>query len=206
MKCVKLVLAIFGFLLMTAYPADTGGHLLGGSATSRVKIEVFSDFECPHCREFYLSVIRPILRDYCSKGSVSVIYHEFPLNQHKYAREAARYSEAASRISREVLLMVYETLYKDQADWTPDGKMEGNLDAVLSAVLPAEVPKMKKIMQDPSVDADIKKDIDLGLKNNVVGTPTLLISYPPNKQKLVAMDKGPLVYDTMKRFIDSVLK
>jgi protein-disulfide isomerase len=206
MKYIKFSFALLWLLSFPAYSADTGGHLLGGSAKSPIKIEVFSDFECPHCRELYISVIRPVLRDYSSKGSVSVVYYAFPLNQHKYAREAARYSEAASRISQEVLLRTYETFYRDQADWTENGKLEGKLEDVLSKALPGEIAKLKKIMQDPSIDAAIKKDIGLGDKNKVTGTPTLLISYPPGKQQRVEMSKGPLVYDTLKRFLDQILK
>jgi protein-disulfide isomerase len=204
MKYIKISFALLWLLTIPAYSEDTGGHLLGGSAKSLIKIEVFSDFECPYCREFYLSVIRPVLRDYSSKGSVSVVYHEFPLNQHKYSREAARYAEAASRISLEVLLKTYETLFKEQADWTENGKLEGKLEEVLSKTLPGEVPKMKKIMQDPGIDAAIKKDMEIGGKNKVTGTPTILISHP-GKQTRVEMSKGPLVYDTLKRFIDSIL-
>jgi protein-disulfide isomerase len=205
MKYIKIPLALLWLLSIPVYAEDTGGHLLGGTRKSPIKIEVFSDFECPHCREFYLSVIRPVLRDYSDKGTVSVVYHEFPLNQHKYAREAARYSEAASRISHEVLLKTYETLFKEQSDWTENGKLEGKLEEVLSRALPGEVPKMKKIMQDPGIVAAIKKDIEFGDKNKITGTPTMLISYPPGRQQRVEMGKGPLVYDTLKRFIDTAL-
>jgi protein-disulfide isomerase len=206
MRCIKIFFALLWLISMPAYSADPGGHLLGGSANSPIKIEVFSDLECSHCREFYISVIRPVLRDYSSKGAVSVIYHEYPLNQHKYAREAARYSEAASRITQEVLLKTYEILFREQADWIEGGKLEGKLEEVLSRALPGEIPKMKKIMQDPGIDAAIKKGIEFGDKNKITGTPTMLISYPPNKQQRVEMSKGPLVYDTMKRFLDSALK
>ena len=206
MKYIKISFTLLWLLSIPAYSADTGGHLLGGSAKSPIKIEVFSDLECPHCREFYINVIRPVLRDYSSKGSVSVVYYEFPLNQHKYAREAAFYTEAASRISQELLLKTYETIFREQADWAEKGKLEGKLEAVLSKALPGEVPKLKKIMQDPSVNAAIKKDMELADKNKITGTPTLLISYPPGKQQRVELSNGPLVYDTLKRFIDEALK
>jgi protein-disulfide isomerase len=205
MKYIKASFALLWLLSISAYSEETGGVLLGGSAKSPIKIEVFSDFECPHCRELYISVIRPVLRDYSGKGSVSVIYYEFPLKQHKYSHEAARYSEAASRISQEVLLKTYETLFREQADWTENGKLEGKLEEVLSKALPGEVSKMKTILQDPGITAAIKKDIEFGDKNKITGTPTMLISYPPGKQQRVEMSKGPLVYDTLKRFIDSVL-
>ena len=87
---------------MSVRPSDRiEGQLLGGSLNSPIRLEVFSDFQCPSCRQFYLETIQPVLQEYSSKDKVCVIYHEFPLNQHPYARQAALYSEAASRLGRE---------------------------------------------------------------------------------------------------------
>jgi len=202
MKFIKISIALIWLCSIHAYSADSSGNLLGGSEKSRIRIEVFSDFECPHCRELYLTVIRPVLRDYSSKdGPVCVVYHEFPLNQHKYSRQAARYAEAASRINQEVLLKTYEALFREQAVWIEDGKIE----AVLSKVIPGELPTLKKIMQNPDIEASIKKSLQFSAKNKVNGTPTMLISYPPNRQQRVEMTQAPLIYDTMKRFIDTIL-
>jgi protein-disulfide isomerase len=198
---VNLSLALFLLLSIPANSAEGGGHLLGGSSKSPVKIEVFSDFECPHCREFFLNVIRQILSEYSSKGSVCVIYHEFPMPQHKYAREAARYAEAASRVNQQTLVKVHETLFKLQPDWIEDGKIEA---ALLKTMTAQDVSKLKEIMKDPSINAAIDKEFQLGMKNEITGTPTMFISYS-GKQKRVEMSKGPLVFETMKHFIDQVL-
>lgn len=96
-----LHMAIF-ILLIAAFPdasAQTDQlkpeQCLGGELDAPIRIEVFSDFECPACREFYLNTIRPVLKDYCSLDKVCVVYHEFPLQGHKYSRQAAQYSKAA---------------------------------------------------------------------------------------------------------------
>lgn len=82
-------------------PADSmdqsTGQILGGSLNSPIRLEIFSDFQCPACRDLYLGTIRQVLEEYASKDKVCVIYHEYPLSIHPYAREAARYCEAASR-------------------------------------------------------------------------------------------------------------
>jgi protein-disulfide isomerase len=200
-KSLKLSFALLILLSIPAYSAEDGGHMLGGSSKSPIKIEVFSDFECPYCREFYLNVIRLVLREYSSKGSVCIVYHEFPLPTHKYAREAARYAEAASRMNQQVLVKVHEALFKSQPDWIEDGKLE----VAISKALPEQdILKLKTIMKDPSINAVIDKEMELGKKSGVTGTPTMLISYS-GKQQWVKMDKGPLIYETMKGFIEKVL-
>jgi protein-disulfide isomerase len=203
MKQLHVIFAIIFIALIPAYSQNEGGHLIGGSSKSPVRIEVFSDFECPYCREFYLYVIRPMLQDYSSKGSVGVVYFEYPLPSHKHSREAARYAEAAARISQQALLKVQDAFFREQADWSKNGKLEPVISKALSA---QDMLQLKKNMQDSSINAAIEKDLLAGNQLGVTSTPTMFIYYPPDKRQKVDMSSGPLVYDTLKRFLDKVLK
>ncbi len=175
------------------------GQMLGGSLNSPIRLEVFSDFQCPACRELYLGTIRQVLQEYSSKDKVCVIYHEYPLSTHQYAREAARYSEAASRLGQQKLLPVYETLFTDQAQWSQDGSLE----ATVSKALPKEdFQKLKTIMQDSSINATIDKEVQLGELKEVRSTPTLFIYYIGKQQKV----EGVVTYMVLKQFIDSIVK
>ena len=178
---------------------ETSGQMLGGSVNSPIRIEVFSDFQCPHCRVLYLGTIRPVLQEYSSKDKVCVIYHEFPLAGHQYSREAARYSEAAARLGQQKLLPVMDSLFTDQEQWSKDGSLE----ATVAKALPNEdFLKLKKIMQDSSVNAAIDREIQLGTQNNIQSTPTLLISYIGRQQRV----EGAVTYEVLKQFIDSIVK
>jgi protein-disulfide isomerase len=178
---------------------EASGQMLGGSVNSPIRIEVFSDFQCPHCRDFYLGTIRPVLEEYSSKDKVCVIYHEFPLSGHQYSREAARYSEAAARLGQQKLLPVIEALFTSQADWSKDGSLE----ATVAKALPNEdFLKLKKVMQDSSVNAEIDREIQLATQKNIQSTPTLLISYIGKQQRV----EGGIPYEAMKAFIDSIVK
>jgi protein-disulfide isomerase len=175
------------------------GQMLGGSSNSPIKIEVFSDFQCPACRDLYLGTIKQVLQDYSSKDRVSVIYHEYPLSSHQYSREAAKYCEAASRLGRSSLLMVFDSLFADQGLWSQDG----NLDAVLIKALPkGDFQKLKQLLQDASINLAIDKEIKLGLKKEVASTPTMFISFAGKEQKVV----GAITYPSMKQFLDAIVK
>ncbi len=175
------------------------GQILGGSLDSPIRLEVFSDFQCPACRDFYLGTIRQVLQEYSSKDKVCVIYHEFPLAIHQYSREAARYTEAVSRLGVEKLLPVYDSLFTNQAQWAQDGSVE----ATVSKALPRDdFLKLKKIMQDSSINADVEKEVQLGMQKEVKSTPTTFIYYPGKQQKV----EGVVTYMVMKQFIDSIVK
>ena len=101
-----------------------GEFLIGGEPGAPIKIEVFSDYQCPACRTFYLDTIKPILANYARaqagpngqpiKPRVCVVYRDFPLDMHQFARPAARLSLAAQRLGRERWLRVSEALYTYQ--------------------------------------------------------------------------------------------
>jgi protein-disulfide isomerase len=201
-RLISTSLAVVCFALSpipTRSADEPSGQLLGGSLNSPVKIEVFSDFQCPACRDLYLGTIKRVLQEYSSKDKVCVIYHEFPLSIHQYAKDASRYSEAAGRLGQQNLIPVYDALFLDQIQWSKDG----SLDATVSKSMPSEAfQKLKKIMQDASINAEIEKAIQLGINKEIQSTPTLLISYTGKQQKV----EGVVAYDVLKQFIDTIVK
>jgi protein-disulfide isomerase len=201
-KKIKLPLTVL-LLLFSApasFPQNFTGHVLGGPPQSPVRIEVYSDFECPHCRDFYLTVIRQILQNYSNRACV--VYHEFPLSSHRYSQQAARYSEAASRIGQQSLLRVFDALFLEQANWSQTGR----IDEVIAKALPFdEFQKLKRIMQDPGVNLEVEKEKQRGSQAGIDSTPTLFIYYY-GKRQAVDMRQGPITYPVMKQFLDSVLK
>jgi len=143
--------------------------------------------------------IRRILKEYSGKDQVCVIYHEFPLSINKYAREAARYSEAVSRLGQSKLVSIYELLFVTQPQWSRDGDLEA---AVAKALSSEDLKEVKRLLDDPSVKRAVEEEIKLGHEKGIQSTPTSIFFYD-GKEKKVA---GVLTYLVLKQFIDSILK
>lgn len=173
---------------------------LGGKLDAPIRIEIFSDFQCPACRVFYVSTIRQVLKDYCAADKVCVIYHEFPLAMHPYAREAARYSVAAQRLGRAQWAAVVDALYENQERWSLDGKVDA---AIMGAVSLEDFNKIKKMLQEPSIEDAIVRDIALGQQRKVTSTPTWFAISPTTKEQRV---EGPVDYKVLKPWVDSIVK
>jgi protein-disulfide isomerase len=204
LNLMMLLIVCFMAWSIPAQSADQpSGQLLGGSLKSPIRLEVFSDFQCPACRELYLGTITRVLQDYSSKDKVCVIYHEFPLQMHAHSREAARYAEAASHLGQPKLLAVYNVLFTDQAQWGENGRLESSLSKVLSK---EELQTVKKMMADTSIDAVIEKEIQLGNKKEIKSTPTMLISYTIKQETKQQAISPPVNFLMMKEFFDSILK
>jgi protein-disulfide isomerase len=173
---------------------------IGGEAGAPVKIEVFSDYQCPACRMFYLETIKPILANYASQNKVCVLYRDFPLEMHQYARAAARLGFAARRLGRERWLRVSEALYTNQEQWA----LDGNFEAVLSKVLDrTEVVRLRNMAADPAIEAAINQELMLGQRREVNSTPTFFIITEAGRQQRV---NGPVPYVVLKDYIDRLIK
>jgi protein-disulfide isomerase len=201
LKWITLPLLILFLSPMQVYASnqmEPPGIILGGSLDSPIRIEIFSNFGCSACREYYLRTIKKILKEYSSADKVCVIYHDFPFRYHKYDREAARYVEAASRISRETLLQVMDALYRDQLTWSENGKLQETIAKALPKNIFEELMQMSK---DPKIDPLIEAQYELAVKNKLESTPTSFIFYTGKEQKI----EGLLTFIVLKTFIDKIL-
>jgi protein-disulfide isomerase len=176
---------------------------LGGERGAPVKIEIFSDYQCPRCRDFYLETIKPLLAEYTRTNQIHkiyVVYHDFPLEMHPFARRAASFALAASRVGRERWLRVVDALYTEQAQWSQDG----NIEAALSKMMgPTEVIVLANLAADPSIDAAVQEAVLFGQSRNITSTPTFFITSKGTLQQRIA---GSVTYPTLKDYLDRTLK
>jgi protein-disulfide isomerase len=174
-------------------------QILGGKPDAPVRIEVFSDFQCPACRSLYLDTMKQVLRDDCPEDKVCLIYHEFPLKNHQFSRLAARYSLAAQRLGRRQWQAVMESLYTSQSQWSIDG----NIDVIVAKAISVEdLQKVRKLIAEASINDAVNLDLTLGNQKEITSTPTMFIYAGGKEQKIV----GGLEYSLLKEYIDRVVK
>ena len=177
------------------------GHILNGSEDSPVRIEVFSDLQCPACSELFIRILKPVMKEYQDK--VSVVYYEFPLAGHQFARPAARYVAAANKLGQRQALSVYDAVFNDQVYWAVDGSLEASVAKALSN---EDLQRMRQILLDKASLAEINETIDkeylLGMSKGVNSTPTVFISHGGREQKV----EGIPTYQVLKQFLDTLVK
>ena len=179
--------------------AQSSAPCVGGRPGAPIKLEVFSDFQCPACRSFFLETIRPVLADYADAGKVCVVYREFPLPQHQHARQAARYGHAALELGVRQWAMVADALFLSQDQWAQDGK----LDPVLArALTKADLARLKELASKSSIDTAIDRDIALARQLQVNSTPTVFITARGKTEKIPPNVQYPI----LRRYLDNLLK
>ena len=192
-----------------------------GSSAAPIKMEVFSDYECPSCRSLYEQTLRPMIADYVSAGKVYLVHRDFPLPMHKYGYEAARWANAAARVGQ--FQNVEAALYDNQPAWSVDG----NIEKFIAAAMPAaDFKRVQKLMEGCtgaatastdggrmlnvaqtargcSLDPYINEDRALGTRIPVQATPTYVITY---KGQRLPAGSGVVSWPILKQFFDSLLR
>ena len=171
-----------------------------GSPGAPVTIELFTDFQCPTCRNFYMNVIPSVMTDYVATGKVRLIHRDFPLPipQHVYNRLAARYADAAGQIGRYELVAMQ--IFKTQPEWDQNGNVDGE---VAKVVPPAEMQKIRDIVKnDAHLNDTIEADVAIGNQDRINETPTMMIVSHGKRERV----SGFVPYDILKAFIDQKLK
>jgi protein-disulfide isomerase len=152
-----------------------------GSKNAPIQFEVFSDFQCPMCKSFFLSASHKLIEDYCSAGKVYLIHHDFPLPipAHVHSEEAARWANAAAAIGK--FHEVESALYSNQDSWGATGKIE---EVVANVLSPADLKRVRALVDNSEVKAAIQHDKDLGNSRGYGSTPTLLVTHNGHSDQL----------------------
>jgi protein-disulfide isomerase len=195
---VIAILVLLAPLSSSAPSAQTkpSGRALG-PVTAKVRIDLFSDFQCPACKGLAEGALKRVKDDYARTGKIRFVHHDFPLPQHQYAKRAATLASAADQLGK--FEQVSEVLFREQPTWSVTGKVDDVVDSVLT---PEERKKIRQLAADPAIAAAIAKDVELGQRTGVSSTPTMIITANGKPPSPVV---GGVSYAVLSKYLDSLL-
>jgi protein-disulfide isomerase len=168
-----------------------------GSKSAPVTMEVFSDFQCPACKQLFTTTMQRVMNDYVNTGKIYLVHRDFPLPMHAYSRVAASYSRAAAHINKDEVVEV--ALFQNQEKWESDGKVAETVAAVLT---PAEMKKVQAIVDSRVLEPLIDKDKQLAQGYAINQTPTTWLHTKSGQAFPVV---GFVNYDVLKTFLDQLV-
>ena len=195
MKLFALALTALLPCLAASSDADPGKSL--GSPSAPIRIEVFSDFECPACKALHEQILPLVFKDYAIPGKVYLVSREYPLAMHQFSREAANYATAAARFGK--YQDVADALFKNQLVWEVNGKV---WDTVAGVLTPAEAKKVQLLAKDPSVLSEVQRDVDAGKAAGINQTPTMIVTRGTSRFPVT----GSVNYNLLRSMLDGLLK
>jgi protein-disulfide isomerase len=149
-----------------------------------------SDFQCPACKYWHDSFSAEIERDYVETGKVRFAYINFPLSQHRNARDASEAAMCAAAQGK--FWEMHDRIFASQEAW---------------AVLPDPVGHFRSLATASRVDLDawntcltdnvmlpmIDGDTQRGMTGGVKETPTFFVGSQVVGGAIPARDLRPLL-------------
>ena len=195
-RSFALVVLILALGVAGSPAAQTKTTRAVGPVTAAVRIDLFSDFQCPACKALHEQTIKRVKEEFAQTGKIRLVHHDFPLPQHKYARQAAILAAAADRLGK--YDAVADALFHQQESWG----QSGNVDAVVDSVLtPEERKKLREIAKDPAILANIERDIQLGERMKVGSTPTMIVTHDGKPNPVV----GVVSYPVFSKYLNTIV-
>ena len=183
---------------VSAPPLSDSDHVLG-NRNSRLLFIVYSDLECPFCKQFHPTT-KQILDEY--KNSLGLVYRHFPLDIHPKARKEAEATECAQDLGGSSDFWKYV----DKIFEVTPSNNGLNPDELpkLAVQIGLNENKFKDCLSSGKFTQKIADDYDQGIKAGVSATPSsVIIDTKTGKTKTIT---GVVRPEQIKSVIDAMLK
>lgn len=151
--------------LMADWSELRAASIAVGDSTSGIALVVFTDFECPACRQLH-KTIKTLQADYPRTIALRLVH--FPLRMHRFALPAARAASCASTAGQ--LLRMYDVLFEKQdslglKEWTSYAAEAGITDSIAFAAC----------VRRDEVPPEVARGLAVGKRITILGTPTVVL-------------------------------
>lgn len=169
-----------------------------GAANPKITLVEYSDFECPFCKNFHITM-QEIVDEY--KGEVAWVYRHYPLSFHVNAQKAAEAAECVGEVAGSDAFWKFGDLYFERTSSSGTGIALSDL-ASLGAEAGANQAAVQKCLDSDQMAQKVKDQFTLGGAAGVSGTPGTFIVTDEGVQELIP---GALPYDQVKQSIEKYL-
>jgi protein-disulfide isomerase len=162
-----------------------------GDPKATITMVEFSDFECPVCRSLH-DVLQGLLANY---PQVRLVFKDFPLEQHPWARSAAIGGRCAYNQDPKAFWKLYDLIYDNQDIISPENSYSKLTDYASQINLNPDA--FKTCLASPEAASAVEASHANGLALQVSSTPTIFI----NGRRIVGADPH-LVEQNIKYELD----
>jgi len=173
-----------------------------GDPNAPIKIEEYSDFQCPYCRIFFSNTEDALVKKFVDDGTVYFVYHSFGEFIGAESRQSAEAAYCAGDQGK--FWEMHDLLFSNQTG--------ENVGAFSDRRLVAFANKLELNMTDFNdcfdsnkysslVDDDMKNGITAGIK----ATPSFVMTYTVNGVEKTSLIEGAQTIDAFTTSIEAAL-
>jgi protein-disulfide isomerase len=173
-----------------------------GDPDAPIKIEEFSDFQCPYCRVFYQNTEEALMQSYVANGTVYFVYRSFGAF---IGSESGRAAEAAYCAGDQGKFWeMHDVIFANQTG--------ENVGAFTDRRLTAFAEKINLNMDDfrscfnggkyaDKVEEDFKAGVELGIR----ATPSFVMTYTVNGETKTRVIEGAQPFTAFQQEVEAAL-
>ncbi len=143
-----------------------------GKQDAPVTIAVFSDFQCPYCVRF-AALMKEVLPSEADK--VRLVFHNFPLPMHPWARPAAEAAACAQQQGNSYFWALHDFMFEQQKDLNRDNLL-GKLAEVTKKLTGFDQGKFAVCVMERKTAAQVDQEVAFAQQNGINATPTAFIN------------------------------
>lgn len=160
---------------------DLRGYILGESNASHT-LQIYSDYRCPHCRDFAHNVEPELIVDFVETGRINLELIDFTVvgvpafdQLHVDVLESVQAAEAAACAAEQNAFLPYRTWLFDGpvslevGDFADSHLLKAALDLGL------DIELFLNSLADGKFEAGVISMVELGISRGVQGTPTMIL-------------------------------
>ena len=141
-----------------------------GQSDAPVKLVLFENFLCDHCKAFEEEVMPQLKRDYIDTGKVEAYYVNLAWGGERSSL-AGLAGECAYTQDEEAFWTYKSALYEAQATW----QGVGDLVTIAQRIDGLDAEALRVCVEETRFQDEVQRDLDLAEQIGVQGTPSLLV-------------------------------
>jgi protein-disulfide isomerase len=145
-----------------------------GAAAAPVVLVVFSDFECPNCKEEAKTLREKIPAAFPKE--VRVFFKDYPMEQiHPWAKAAAMAGQCVYRENPAAFWQFHDWIYEHQGEITPDN-LKSKVLEFAQTVKDLDGMQLGRCIDTKATEAEVDASLAQGKSLQIDATPTMFIN------------------------------
>ena len=196
LRSLAAALALLALPAWSGHQSDPLASRSLGRADAPVVVYEMSDFQCPYCRQFALTVFPTLDREFVQTGKVRFVYVNFPLPAiHRHAIAAAAVAMCAARQNK--FWPLHDLLFQRQERWAAE-KEPGSYLLALADSAGADTAQLAQCVTSRATEPEIRADAARAVRAGAHSTPTFYIEG--------GLLEGAAPVDAFRQVLDSIYR
>ena len=213
--CVTIVAAVAAFFLIYPNLKPVGGIATAepfprpqaqantaGDPDAPIRIEEFSDFQCPFCARFYQDTERQLVDAYVATGKVQFVYRSFGLGIGPESEAAAEAAYCAGDQDR--FWEMHDIIFANQTAENVGDYTDRRLRA-FAETIGLEMSEFGSCFDSGKYSDQVNQDLRDGQAAGVNATPTFIITYTVGGETRTRTIAGAHPFTEFQTQIDAAL-